>query len=87
MEPDQFQFNPDNCSKSQFIEDLTLAYIRCLHPLGITHLTVYLTGGRDLLSPKYTLLNIPYNGGELVSQIFDVPEGDFPGTIIIKQLI
>lgn len=71
--------------KSQIIEKLTREYMTQLHPLGIAHLTVYITGGYDLFSPIYGLRHIPFNNGEITSQDFDIEDGQFPATIIIKK--
>lgn len=71
--------------KSQIIEKLTREFMKRLHPLGVAHLTVYITGGTDLFSPNHVLRHVPFENGEISWQDLDVEDGPFPTTIFIKK--
>lgn len=71
--------------KSQIIEDLTREFVKQLRPLGIVHLTVYITGSQDLFSRKYAIQHIPFNSGEITYQDLELDESPIPTTIILKK--
>lgn len=69
--------------KSTYIKEKVEELARLLLPLGISHITIYITGSRDLFSPALPISRLPFNGGELLFQEMK-NNWEIPITVIFK---
>ncbi|WP_126245885.1 hypothetical protein [Chitinophaga rhizosphaerae] len=69
--------------KSTYIKEKVEELARQLFPLGISHITIYITGSRDLFSPALPISSLPFNDGELLFQEMK-NNWEIPITVILK---
>ncbi|WP_423736530.1 hypothetical protein [Chitinophaga caseinilytica] len=69
--------------KSTYIKEKVEELARLLLPLGISHITIYITGSRDLFSPALPICHLSFNGKELLFQEM-TNNWEIPVTVILK---
>lgn len=69
--------------KSTYIKEKVEELARLLLPLGIFHITIYMTGSRDLFSPALPISRLRFNGSELLFQEMK-NNWEIPITVIFK---